>query len=117
MSNLFESIINEQLSSVEFVQDYLQLHFDGNTLTCYAWPVVILNGTHYTFKDNGYRDALCNLIALKVNSVMLTEGYTLLISFTNQNQIMLELHRDGKTDSLPELAYFTSEDGKWFVLD
>src|SRR5580692_5452288 len=36
--SMFESIIGEQLSSVEFVQDYVQLRFDGPTLTAFVWP-------------------------------------------------------------------------------
>jgi len=42
-STLRKKLIGEQLSSVEFVQDYLQLHFDGRTITAYVWPKVFVN--------------------------------------------------------------------------
>src|ERR1700686_1222650 len=54
-----EKIVGEQLSSVEFVQDYVQLHFDGPTITAFVWPTLNLGGNIMCFGDAGYRDALC----------------------------------------------------------
>jgi hypothetical protein len=64
-----QMLIGEQLSTVTFVQDYLQLHFDGPRLTVFSHPVI--RSGEQTFSDGkpGFRDALCNNIAKKV-----TEG-------------------------------------------
>ena len=36
------SMVGQELSAVEFVQDYLQLRFDGPVLTLFEWPDVFL---------------------------------------------------------------------------
>ncbi len=51
------------LASVEFVQDYVQFHFDGPTLTAYTPPTITLqSSTPLAWGDAGYRDALCEQI-------------------------------------------------------
>ncbi|TKC09075.1 hypothetical protein [Pedobacter frigoris] len=117
MENLFKSIIGEQLSSVEFVQDYLQLHFDGNTLTFYSWPEVNLESINYKIGDIMYRDALCKIIASEVNNVVLLENTRLELFFTNDSSISLSLVRDQSNSSLAEFLYFVDVNEKWFVLD
>ncbi|MBK7808451.1 MAG: hypothetical protein IPJ51_19490 [Saprospiraceae bacterium] len=52
---LKDKLINEQLSSVEFVQDYLQLHFDGRTITSYIWPIINIKNENLIFGDVVYR--------------------------------------------------------------
>jgi Mn-containing catalase len=115
--DIFNSILKEQLSSVEFVQDYVQLHFDGNTLTCYTWPTVILNFKTYNITDNGYRDALCSIITKEVNHVNLIEKVSLRLIFDEQFEINIKLVRDESNKELFEFIYFTSVEGKWLVLE
>lgn len=116
MENLFKSIIDEQLSSVEFVQDYLQLHFDGNTLTFYSWPEVNIENINYEIGDLLYRNALCELISQNVTDVLLLEKARVTIFFHN-NKISLNLVRNQSNIELAELVYFVSVDKDWFVLD
>lgn len=116
MENVFHTIIDEQLSSVEFVQDYLQLHFDGNTLTFYSWPEVIIENVNYDIGDLLYRNALCQLISQKVTDVLLLEKQQLTIFFHN-SMISLNLIRNHSNIGLAELVYFVSVDKDWFVLD
>src|SRR5690242_9135647 len=52
-------IHGSQLSSVEFVQDYVQLRFDGPCLTAITWPVVTVGQQRFRLETPGYRDALC----------------------------------------------------------
>lgn len=61
-------IVAEKLSSVEFVQDYVQLRFDGPTLTVFTMPVVAADGRVFRVGDPGYRDALCERIAVLVTA-------------------------------------------------
>ena len=51
-----------QLSAVSFVQDYLQLDFEGHKLTMILWPAVRIGLELRSFGEPGYRDALCSLI-------------------------------------------------------
>lgn len=67
-------LLHRQLSAVTFVQDYLQLDFDGKRLTVYAWPAVSLCDSRFTVDDNGYKDALCAFIAKPVTKTTETES-------------------------------------------
>ena len=97
----FDELRSSQLSSVEFVQDYLQLHFDGPTLTLYVWPdVADADGISVAFGEPGYRDALCSVIGETVTVPELNEGRSLTIEFENGTVLALSL-RDEDVD-LPE---------------
>jgi hypothetical protein len=117
MDNPFKSILGEQLSSVEFVQDYLQLHFDGNTLTYYSWPNIIQGSRSLNIQTIGYRDALCEIISQKVIRILLFDNTQLDIFFDNDHQVSLSLKRNELNAELAEFIYFTDIEGGWFVLD
>lgn len=117
MENLFKFLLEEQLSSVEFVQDYLQLHFDGNTLTYYIWPDIIINNNNYTITDIGYRDALCSIITHKVKGIVLIDKVELKLLFDNGNLIKLDLIRNEQNTEVIEFLYFHGQDDTWFILD
>ena len=89
-----ETIVGEQLSSVEFVQDYLQLHFDGPTLTLFGWPTLNLHGKTHDFAKQSYRDALCQMIGRKVTTASLQEGMALDIHFGPDIEVHLLLNPD-----------------------
>ena len=76
-----DAIIGEQLSSVEFVQDYVQLHFGGPHIIAYVWPVVESGGEFLHFGEGRYRDALCERISRKVLTASIREGVTAAIEF------------------------------------
>src|SRR5450631_3335333 len=104
-SELFKDLINEQLSSVEFVQDYLSLHFDGIVLTYYAWPTVKIE-RDYFFENVDYKNKLCELISKKVQLVDFENEIKLELKFPNECSIILLLIRSGKNLELPEFLYY-----------
>jgi hypothetical protein len=59
-------LLHQQLSAVTFVQDYVQLSFDGLRLTLNVWPII---NASRSFGDSGYRDELCSLIGRTVVQV------------------------------------------------
>ena len=94
----FEDLQDQALSSVEFVQDYLQLHFDGPLLTLYVWPdIADADGISIGFGEPGYRDALCSVIGETVSEPELNEGRSLTIEFENGTVLALSL-RDEDVD-------------------
>lgn len=117
MDNLFKSILGEQLGAVVFVQNYLQLQFDGPILTCYTWPTVKTNLKSYDFNDIGYRDALCEIITKNVIDVILLDNKSLTIYFEDNCELFQSLIRDKSNKEVVEFAYFRGVDGEWFVLD
>jgi hypothetical protein len=76
-------IEGQELSTVAFVQDYLQLEFSGPILTLYIWPVVFPAEGSYDFGEPGYRDALCAQIGIAAETATLVEGVALEIAFEN----------------------------------
>ena len=101
-------ILGEQLSSVEFVQDYLQLHFDGPTLTLFVWPVVFATGQMYQLGKSGcFRDELCGRIAHKVVEVVTDDSDALTIRFDDSSSVVVSLRPEDRTG--PETGYFRDD--------
>ena len=67
--SLLTALVGEQLESVVFVMDYLQLDFGSARFSSYVWPTVAVGSVRTTFRDPCYRDALCAFIANDVVSV------------------------------------------------
>jgi L-fucose isomerase-like protein len=85
------AIEGEQLSAVTFVQDYLQLHFDGPRLTLITLPFVMKGETRFDPGSAGYRDALCSFIAQKVLRAYAIPADRLQIEFSDQTSIITSL--------------------------
>jgi len=98
-------ILGEELGAVEFVQDFLQLRFDGPVLTLYAWPHILLSEYSIAFGEPEYRNALCALIGEKVEDATLEEGDSLTVKFENDTVVALSL-REEDLDS-PEAGAFS----------
>jgi hypothetical protein len=88
------AIEGEQLSAVTFVQDYVQLHFDGPMLTAITWPIVVSNGASVEFGAAGYRDRLCGLIAKNVIRAHVRPGDRLQIDFEGDASVVVSLKPD-----------------------
>jgi hypothetical protein len=101
--NGLNRIVGEQLSSVEFIQDYVQLHFDGACLTAITLPAVTVDGVTRRHNDSGYRDALCVCIAKKVIAVKVDEA-EIRIDFGSGRSISISLQ--DKDYRGPEAAVF-----------
>ncbi|HEX4875260.1 MAG TPA: hypothetical protein VFV31_01220 [Chitinophagaceae bacterium] len=108
MENPFIVLKDQQLSSVVFIQDYLQLDFDGYTVTCYDWPMVILLDGKFAINDKEYRNVLCSLIAKKVNEISFIEDEMLSIGFQSGEKIEINLK-----NANGEVIYFTTPEGEW----
>jgi len=65
-SSILKGLETQQLSAVVFIQDYVQLQFDGHCLTAYAWPIIRDGARALSHTTPGYRDALCGLIGYVV---------------------------------------------------
>jgi hypothetical protein len=76
-----EAIIGQELAAVEFVQDYVQLRFDGPLVTFYEWPEVFREEGSYAFGEPEYRDWLCALIGESVSAATVEEGEAVEIAF------------------------------------
>jgi len=112
--NFLNILIGEKLSSVTFVMDYLQAHFDGNFFNFYIWPIVVVNNIEYKFGNPSYRDNLCSLITRIVEYVIHTEDKELIIGFGNNDKFILSLDPNNP-DIIVEIATFTDINNNWHV--
>jgi hypothetical protein len=97
MAPPFERLRGEQLSSVTFVQDYLQLAFDGPALSVFTPVSVRSSSITAASGDGNFRNALCGQIAKIVADVTLYSGDALTIRFEDGSQIEISLKPDAYT--------------------
>jgi hypothetical protein len=88
------AIQGEELKSVEFVEDYLQLRFGEPLLRLYDWPHILLADFSVAFGEPEYRNALCAQIGETVEKAMLEEGDALTIEFANGIVFALSLREE-----------------------
>jgi hypothetical protein len=84
-------IQGEHLSAVTFVQDYVQLQFDGPTITAITRPVVRAEGAEFEFDTPGYRDQLCSFITKIVRRATVWRGDRLQLDFGERSVILVSL--------------------------
>ena len=101
------AVIGEELKAVEFVEDFLQLRFDGPLLTLYEWPHVLLTDFSVAYGEPEYRNALCAQIGEKVVQASLEEGDALTIEFENGTVFGLSL-READLDG-PEWGSYSAD--------
>jgi hypothetical protein len=77
------AIEGEELKSVAFVEDFLELRFGAPLLTLYDWPHVLLPHFSVAFGEPEYRNALCAQIGETVSTASLEEDDALTIEFGN----------------------------------
>ena len=80
MSDL-SALIGQELTSVEFIQDHLILHFDGPSVTFFAWPDVFREEGSYAYGEPEYRNVLCGVITEDVTAATLEDGEAIEIEF------------------------------------
>lgn len=107
-------IVGEQLSAITFVQDYVQLHFDGPRLTAFSRPVVIIGGKTFHWGEPCFCDALCGRIAKKVMEARIAYGESIAITFEDGSIIQVSLQ--DKDYVCSEAVKFDAQDAEWWVL-
>lgn len=80
-----------QLSAVTFVQDYIQIHFDGPTVTAITLPTVVVGNRRFVPGSPGYRDALCAQIAKIVSRCFVKPGDRLQVEFSDHSLVLVSL--------------------------
>ena len=110
---LFGELRGEQLSAVTFVQDYLQLWFDGPGINVTNPLTVTARESRITSWKPGFRDLLCAQIAKIVDTVEYRAEDALAIRFVDGSQLSVSLRREDYTS--PEAFYAHHfKDNQWF---
>ena len=100
------AIEGQELTAVEFVQDYLRLRFDGPMLTLYAWPHLLVPVFSLGYGEPEYRNALCAQLGETVSTASLEEDDALTIEFENGVVFGLSLREEDKDG--PESGSFSA---------
>ena len=91
MSDLVQQLVGNQLSAVTFVQDYLQLQFDGPTLNAMTVVTVITPKGLAKTGDDQFRNLLCSCIAKQVSRVELMNHEALVLHFADGSLVTVSL--------------------------
>ena len=113
LAELKKYLVGEQLSSVIFVQDYLQVDFDGNCFTAYVFPTLNIGGKTFSFNQEGYRDALCSLIAKKVNDLDVVDDKYFKIIFDSAGDFLI-FNLDPDSTPYEKLIFKDMDGGDYF---
>ena len=98
-AQMFRELEREQLSAVTFVQDYLQLTFDGPCINV-TNPLTIHTRTcTVTSWQPGFRDALCSQIGKVVSSADFEAGEALVLCFTDNSVLSISLRPSDYTSA------------------
>jgi hypothetical protein len=110
-----EAILGQELGSVEFVQDYVQLRFDGPLVIFHEWPEVFREEGSYAFGEPEYRDVLCSLIGESVSAATVEEGEAMEIAFEGGGSVRVSLRVEDLSG--PEGGSVAYADGNGEVLN
>lgn len=105
-------LIGERLTSIEFVLDYVQLRFDGPTLTILTSAALSMEGRTIRSDEYGFKDEVCRQIGRNVSAVGFVEDHH--ISFQFDNGAVLQFSLAASEYTGPEAGTFDIR-GKWWV--
>ncbi len=108
-------LIGEELSSVEFVRDYIQFRFDGPCITAITDPCIIIGDKQYTRIDAGFCDNLLGLIGSSVEETFLREGEIISIHFSDRRSINISLRPEDLQGISVEAATFNEGSGGLWI--
>ncbi|MBL0019942.1 MAG: hypothetical protein IPP17_26825 [Bacteroidetes bacterium] len=114
VSKFWDELVGRQLSSVEFVQDYLQLRFDGPSINVTNPLTVKENETEITSWNAGFRDLLCSQITKIVQYVTFEPEKALTIRFIDNSQIAVSVRPEDYSSPEAISAYGFSNNN-WLV--
>ena len=86
-----DELIGQQLSAVTFVQDYIQVWFDGPGLNITNPVTVKAASSELKSWAPGFRDLLCGQIAKVVSRVHHQDGVALTITFSDESELSVSL--------------------------
>ena len=103
-------LIGLELTSVEFVRDYVQLRFDGTVLSAYTLPKIYVGNKKVASPSSvGYADMLIANIGRVVKRADDSGGTEIVIEFTNEQALKISLlDKDRRAD---EAALMSTEEG------
>ena len=104
-----DELMKCEVSSVNFVRDYFELHFDGPVLRILGEFALRKGDTRFVEGTDFWRDALCSLIGLTPAAIAFNGMDACSIRFSND--VTLEVDLLPSDRSGPETMHFMPGDG------
>ena len=111
-----EKLKGEELNAIQFIMDYLQVHFNSIGFTFFIWPKIYINNKTYEFGNIEYRNKLCEFIGKTVIDVSILEGEVMEVKFSEGERLQLNLDPNNP-EIVGEIAIFWDEDGSCRVFE
>jgi hypothetical protein len=93
LADALGAIVGNDLSSVTFVRDYVQLAFDGPGMNAFTLPTVTSGSESLSLGQPGYRDSLCRQIGCRVERTEVNDQRVSII-FENATMVSISLRDD-----------------------
>lgn len=106
-------LVGCELSSLEFVRDYLQFRFDGPMITAYTLPRVKFEEETYEPGVLGYYDTLCSCISSTIRSASIIEDKEISLEFDSGIKLTIPLKPEDSQGT--EAAIFRKNSDEWWV--
>lgn len=113
MTDATQWVQGRPLTSVEFVQDYVQLRFDGMTFTVNAPLSVSTAGSNYGMLSPLFADSLRDRIGQSVRRVSAIVDDRMSIEFDDGSAIEISLKPEDQV--APEAVVLTDDKGRTVV--
>lgn len=108
-----KDILKNEMSSVVFIRDYIQLIFENDKetmiFTSFTLPTIRKESLIYQRTDMCYCNILCSLINQSVIKIDVQADVAISLLF--ESNILLEVSLKGEDNEGPEAAMFRSENG------
>ena len=109
------SLVGLEITSVEFIQDHLILHFgepaSGPALTFFTWPDVFREEGSYAYGEPEYRNVLCGVLTEDVTNATLEENEAIEIEF--ESGVILRASLREEDVEVPIAGQFSFADEFW----
>ncbi len=109
-SEALAALVGQELTSLEFVMDYVQLHFDRQHLSIISPPVLVAEGCQHGWESRELCQLLRECIRRRVVSTSVREGDRLTLCFDNGYELSVSLRPQDYV--APEAVEYTPDDLK-----
>lgn len=112
LSAALDEQIGKSVTSIVFVQDYMQVVINEAMLTLYAMPRASVGGRVLLPHDAGYYDVLCSLIGKTISRSLVSDD---VISFAFDNETTLSIDLKDPELKGPEVLAYTDGRGNTWI--
>jgi hypothetical protein len=112
LQEVLEKLTGAPLSSVDFVEDYVQLVWSDSTLNAYTMPSIVAMGREYRLDDREYRPMMYRLKGRPLEKVEVTDE-AVNLRFAGETVVSISLRDDDYVG--PEALWYSQRDGLSYV--